>query len=79
MTAELLSGFMVYVDGMMVAHAETFESAKAIAQDHTATSSSTASVQILTASSQVVRGVGASPVRTWNYDRKLNARVEFVR
>ena len=78
MTIHLLGGFIILVDGQMVAHADTFEIAKSVAQNYVATSSPTASVKISTASSQVVRGVGASPARTWNYDYNLKGWVERV-
>ena len=79
MAAELVSGFSIFIDGKMVAVETTFENAVATAYERLATSPSTAAVQIRSASSQVVRGQGASPQRIWNHDRALGQWVELVR
>ena len=79
MAAELVNGFSIFIDGRMVAVETTFENAVVTANGHLATSPSTATIQIRSASSQVVRGQGASPQRTWNHDRVLSQWVELVR
>lgn len=82
MNSDLERGFMVYVDGKVVTVREAFEDAKTAAEEYLTTSSPTASLQIRSATSEVFRGpghVGASPVRTWNYDRKLAQWIELLR
>lgn len=82
MSSNLVHGFMAYVDGNLVAVRDAFDDAKTAAEEHLTMSSPTASFQIRSATSDVFAGrgyVGASPMRTWNYDRKLKQWVEFLR
>ncbi len=79
MAGELVHGFVIVVDGNMVAVKTTFEDAVAIASSYLPTSPSTTKVQIRSASSHVVPGSAASSLRTWNYDQALNQWVEFLR
>jgi hypothetical protein len=82
MSSHLVRGFMAFVDDNLVAVQDTFDDAKTVAEKHLATSSPTAAFQIRSATSEVFAGsgyVGASPMRTWNYDRELKQWVEFLR
>lgn len=79
MAGELVHGFSIFVDGKMVAVETTFKYAIAAADGYLPTSPHAAKVQIRSTSSHVVRGSGASPLRTWNYDHALNQWVEFLR
>ena len=81
MNTQLVRGFMAYVDENLVTVRDTFEEAKTAAEEHLTTSSPTAAFQIRSATSEVFVGsghVGASPMRKWNYDRKLEQWVEFL-
>lgn len=79
MAGELVHGFSIFIDGKMVAVETAFEDVVVTANRYLASSPSTAKVQIRSASSHVVLGSGASPVRTWNHDQALNQWVELVR
>ena len=81
MAGELVHGFVIVVDGVMVAVKTAFEDAVASASSYLPTSPSTTKVQICSASSYVVPVPGTAPshLRTWNYDKELDQWVEFLR
>ena len=79
MSSELVNGLTVLIDSDMVAVEDTFEKAVSAATRQVASALPTAKIQICTASSQVFVGRGASPPRTWNYDRTSKEWVEFLR
>ena len=78
MTNELVNGFTIHRNGHTVAVSADFSTAQDTAAEHIAGSDKSVAFQIRTASSAVIRGVGASPVRIWNYDWSLKSWVEHV-
>lgn len=79
MQGNRVEGFTVQAGGKVFAVCDTFEEATQVASSRMANEPSPESYKIQTASSDTIRGVGAAPVRTWNFDTNIGQWVEFIR
>ena len=79
MNINLVHEFALYQDAQILAVCRTIDEAQAEAKPHIDSTPTAVKFKIITTSSVVVPGVGASSIQTWNYDRGLSRWVEFFR
>ena len=79
MKIDQVHGFTLYADSQLIAVQDTLTDAQKIAEEHIANASPSVTFKIQTASSAAIPGIGAAPMRTWTYERKLSQWVEFIR
>lgn len=79
MNASLVYEFALFQDDQILAVCRTIDEAQAKAAPYIASASASDKFKIITTSSVVVPGIGASSMQTWNYNRDLSRWVEFIR
>lgn len=79
MNINLVYEFALYKDAQILTVCQTIDEAQTKAAPYIASESASVKFKIITTSSVVVLGVGASSMQTWNYDRGLSRWVEFIR